>query len=318
MVSTDPASSRPEVEQAYRRALSGTSVTSRMVSTPTGQVHLLETGEGPPLVLLHSTGNAAGFFLPLLRELRGVRAIAPDLPGIGLSHPVKIPWQSYRTETVAWLDRLFDVLELDTVSLLGHSGGGVWALWYALARPHRVRRLVQIGVPTLPWTRCPLPIRMISTPGLGSLLSRLAPPSRESVLKIAEFVGEKETLLRYPEVVDLLGAVAADPIAGRATTNEFRALISPFALLTRSGFRRRGRVHADDLRGLAMPTLVLWGDRDPVGSAQVAQAIADLIPHGRALVLPAGHGPFLGHPAQVADNLVSFTSSTDESTATTG
>jgi pimeloyl-ACP methyl ester carboxylesterase len=119
-------------------------------------------------VLLHGTGNPAGFFLPLLNELHGVRAIAPDRPGVGLSDPIDLPRDRYRESVVAWLDRLLDTLELDTTALLGHSGGGVWALWYALAHPDRVERLVLLGVPTLPKTRCPLPIRMVGTPGWGS------------------------------------------------------------------------------------------------------------------------------------------------------
>ncbi len=297
---------RRDVHRAYRQVLEGAATRSCLRATPAGRVHLLEAGNGAPVVMLHGTGNPAGFFLPLLNQIRGARAIAPDLPGIGLSDPVELPWRTYRTHTVAWLDGLFDSLGLDTVSLLGHSGGGVWALWYALARPHRVERLVLVATPTLPNTRCPLPLRLIGTPGVRKLLDRLSPPSRLSVLKFAELVGEKETLCSYPDLVDLLVAVRRDPIANHAAKNEFRAMISPFALLSPSGFRHRSRVRTQELRSLAMPTLVLWGDRDPIGSATVAEEIADLIPHGTALVLPAGHGPFLGHPARVATALEEF------------
>lgn len=297
---------RAETRLAYQRALAGTPVRSRMLPTAGGQVHLMETGDGPPLVMLHGTGNPAGFFLPLLNELQDVRAIAPDRPGIGLSDPASLPRRTYREATVAWLDRLLDALELETVALLGHSGGGVWALWYALARPNRVRRLVQIGTPTLPMTRCPLPVRMISTPGLGSLLSRLSPPSRESVSRLAEFLGEKETLGSYPDVLDLLVAVGRDSISNRVAKDEFKALVSPFALLSRSGWRRHAVVRPDELRTLATPTLVVWGDRDPVAPAPVAQEIADLLPHGEAMLLPAGHAPYLGHPAQVAERVTDF------------
>ena len=62
----------------------------------------------------------------------------------------------------------------------------------------------------------------------------------------------------------------------------------------------------DELRQLAMPTLVLWGERDPLGSIPVAQAITDLIPHARLEVLPTGHGPWLGQPAQTAATVVDF------------
>src|SRR5215211_7211899 len=236
-----------EIRQVYERVLAGTSVRSRAVELgAAGRVHLLESGGGKPVVLLHGTGNPAGFLRPLLEELHGVHAIAPDRPGVGLSDPVDLPRGRYRETAVAWLDRLLDTLELDTTTLLGHSGGGVWALWYALAHPDRVERLVLLGVPTLPGTRCPLPIRLVATPGLGQLLSRLAPPNPRSMLRFAHQVArERDTLARHPDLVDLLVAAARDPITDRAVKAEFAAVISPFALLSPSGFRRRARVRPD-------------------------------------------------------------------------
>jgi pimeloyl-ACP methyl ester carboxylesterase len=295
-----------EIHQVYARLLAGAPVGSRHVEVAGGRVHLLEHGGGPPVVVLHGTGNPAGFMLPLLRELHGVHTIAPDLPGVGLSDPIDLPHDRYREATVAWLDRLLDTLELDTTTLLGHSGGGVWALWYALAHPDRVERLVLVDAPTLPKTRCPLPIRLIATPGLGALLSRLAPPSPRSMLRLASAMGEKGTLARHPELVDLLVAAGRDPITDRAAKAEFRALISPFALLSPSGWRRRARVRPDELRQLHVPTLVIWGERDPVGSIPVARAVTELIPRARLAVLPTGHGPWLGQPTRTAAAVLDF------------
>jgi pimeloyl-ACP methyl ester carboxylesterase len=290
-----------EIRQAYERLLAGTSVRSRQVEVAGDRVHLLEHGAGAPVVLLHGSGNPAGFLLPLLRELHGVQAIAPDRPGVGLSDPVDLPAGRYREAAVAWLDRLLDALELGATTLVGHSGGGVWALWYALAHPNRVERLVLLGVPTLPGTRCPLPVRLVGTPGLGRLLSRLAPPTPQSILRFAHHVArEKEGLARHPELIDLLVAAGRDPATDRAAKAELHALLSPFALLSPSGFRRRDRVRPDELRRLAMPTLVLWGERDPVGTIPVARAATDLIPDARLEVLPTGHGPWLGQPTRTA------------------
>ena len=296
-----------EIRQVYERVLVGSPVRSRHVEVAGHRVHLLEQGAGPSVVLLHGTANPAGFLLPLLRELHGVRAIAPDRPGVGLSDPIDLPAGRYREAAVAWLDRLLDTLELDATTLLGHSGGGVWALWYALAHPDRVERLVLLGVPTLPKTRCPLPVRLAATPGLGQLLSRLAPPTPRSTLRFAHHVArERATLARHPDLVDLLVAAGRDPMTDRATKAEFGALISPFAVLSRSGWRRRGRVRPDELRQLAMPTLVLWGERDRVGSIPVARAVTELIPDARLKVLPTGHGPWLGQPTQTATTVLDF------------
>jgi pimeloyl-ACP methyl ester carboxylesterase len=296
-----------EIRQVYERLLAGAPVRSRHVEMDAGnRVHLLEQGAGPPVVLLHGTGNPAGFLLPLLQQLHGVRAIAPDLPGVGLSDPVDLPRARYRETAVAWLDGLLETLELRGATLVGHSGGGLWALWYALAHPDRVKRLVLLGPPALPGTRCPLPIRLAVTPGLGKLLSRLAPPSPRAVLRLASVMGERATLAAHPDLVDLLVAEGRDPIADRAAKAELRALISPFALLTPSGFRRRARLQPHELGRLAMPTLVIWGERDPLGGVPVAQALTRLIPDARLEVLPTGHGPWLGRPVETATAITDF------------
>ena len=296
-----------EIRQVYERMLTGGSVASRFIQVGAGgRGHLLERGDGSPVVLLHGTGNSAGFLLPLLNELQGVRAIAPDLPGIGLSDPIDLPTDRYRETAVAWLDRLLDALELDSTALVGHSGGGMWVLWYALAHPDRVTRLVLLAPPALPGTRCPLPIRLVSTPVVGELLSRVAPPSRKSVLRLARFVGEGATITGHPDLIDLLVAVGQDSTADRAAKAEFRALISPFALLSSSGFRRRAVLRPDELRQLAMPTLVIWGEHEPLGGVSVAQSVTELIPHARLEVLPTGHGPWLGQPTRTAAAIVGW------------
>jgi pimeloyl-ACP methyl ester carboxylesterase len=297
----------PEVRQVYERVLAGASVHGRHLGAEdSGRVHVLEKGGGPPLVLLHGTGNSAGFLLPLLDALHGVRVLAPDLPGVGLSDPVDLPRDRYRETAVAWLGRLLDTLELRTTTLAGHSGGGLWALWYALAHPERVERLVLLGPPALPGTRCPLPIRVVATPGLGELLSRLAPPSRASVLRLARFMGEGATIAAHPDLVDLLVALGRDPVTDRAAKTEFRVLVSPVAMASPSGFRRRARLSPGELGRLAMPTLLLWGERDPLGDAAVARTVAGLIPNAQLEILPTGHGPWLGQPGPTATAMLKF------------
>jgi len=52
--------------------------------------------------------------------------------------------------------------------------------------------------------------------------------------------------------------------------------------------------------------LLLWGERDPVASIPVAQAVAELIPHARLEVLPTGHAPWLGQPVRTAASVADF------------
>ena len=62
-----------------------------------------------------------------------------------MSDPVHVPRERFREAAIAFVDEVVAELGLQTSALAGNSMGGTWALWYALARPDRVRRLVLIG-----------------------------------------------------------------------------------------------------------------------------------------------------------------------------
>ncbi len=296
-----------EVHQIYERLLADASLHGRLVEVDEGQqVHIVETGAGPPLLLIHGTGNSALFLLPLLERLEGIRAVAVDRPGWGLSDPADLPRDRYREAVVAWMDQLLNKLGLDGVALLGNSMGGLWAIWYALAHPNRARCVILLGgTPALPATRSPLPFRLMATPLLGELLQS-RPSGPDEVLQFARFVGEEETLASYPHLIDLLVTLDGDPVAAKTLLNETRTILSPFALISPSGWRRQMRVQPPELKQLSVPALVLWGEDEPVGDVSVAREVTDLIPDGRLEMLPAGHGPWLGHPERTAELVREF------------
>ena len=264
-------------------------------------VHVIEAGEGVPVVFLHGSNTSSLSLMPLFEHLEGVRAIAVDRPGFGLSEPVRVPRERFRDAAIEFLDELLDELELERPALAGNSMGGTWALWYALARPQRVGRLVLLGsAPLLPGTRVPLPLRVMASPVLGDLLARVVKPNVRMVVQLMSSMGEKDTIVRYPDLIDSLVATARDPIASAVNLAELRAAISPL------GFRRSLLVHPDELRRLSASTLLIWGDHDPVGAVEAAQTAAALIPDAQLELLPAGHVPYLGHPERVSELLSRF------------
>ena len=116
-------------------------------------------------------------------------------------------------------------------------------------------------------------------------------------------VGEGDTILRHPDLFESLLDAAHDPVATAANVAEFRALLTPF------GTRAATRIRPADLRRVAAPTLMIWGDRDPVVQVADARAVAELIPDARLEVLPAGHVPQLGNPQRVAQLVARFAAS---------
>jgi pimeloyl-ACP methyl ester carboxylesterase len=290
------------VLEIHERMLDVSPAAGRYIDLRSGrQVHVIEAGEGPPVLFLHGSGTSSLSLLPVLERLEGVRAIAVDRPGFGLSEPVRVPHERFRDAAVEFVDEVVDTIGLETPALVGNSMGGTWALWYALARPERVRRLVLLGsAPLLPSTSPPAPLRAMATPGLGELLTRVAKPNPKRLVQLMSSMGEADTIVGYPELIKALVAAGRDQIASAANLAELRAVISPL------GFRRSALVHTEELRRLAVPTLLIWGNHDPVGGIEAAQVAAATIPEAHLKVLPAGHVPYLGHPERASELVSGF------------
>jgi pimeloyl-ACP methyl ester carboxylesterase len=291
----------PRVRDAYERMVGAAGGRGRFIRRPSGRVHVIEAGDGPPVVHLHGENTSSLSHLMLLPHLTGVRSYLVDRPGRGLSDPEEFPRNGLRACAVRFVDDVLDELRLESAVLVGASGGGTWSVWYALERPERVRGLVMLGsVPMLPGARIPPGIRLMATPVLGQFLSRTLKPGRRMLLRLMSSMGEGDTILRHPDLLDSLVDAAHDPVAISANAAEFRALLSPL------GIRSAARIRPDDLRRLAVPTLMVWGDHDPVVSVESARAAADLMPDARLEMLPAGHVPQLGHPERVAAMIGDF------------
>ena len=292
----------PQLRERYERMVRSADATGRVIRMPRGgAVHVVEAGDGPPVVHLHGNNTSSLSHLMLIEHSTGVRSVLVDRPGSGLSDPETFPRTEFRRHAVRFVTEVLDVLGLDSAVLVGASGGGTWAVWCALDHPERVRGLVMLGsVPLLPGARIPLGMRIVATPVLGDMLTRTLRPGRRMLRRLMSDVGEEDTILRHPELFESLVDAAHDPVATAANVAEFRALLTPF------GTRSTTRLRPDDLRRLAVPTLMIWGDHDPVVPVADARAAAELIPDARLEVLPAGHVPQLGNPERVARLVVGF------------
>lgn len=290
------------IRERYDHLVEGTRASSRRIDVPDrGAVHVLEAGEGPCLVHLHGNNTSSLSHLMLLEHLTAVRTVLVDRPGFGLSDGPHLPRGRYRDQVVTFLSDLLDALGLESAVLVGASGGGVWALWTAIDRPQRVRGLVLLGsVPILPGARIPAGLRVLATPVVGPTLSRVAPPGPRMMRHLMRSMGEGETIIRHPELFESLLDAARDPVAAAANVADFRALLTPL------GQRAATRISLEELQRVATPTLMIWGDHDPVVPVVQARRVAETMPRARLEVLPAGHVPQLGNPDRVARLLEEF------------
>lgn len=129
-------------------------VHARTVTLASGvNLRVVESGPvgGAPLVLLHGWGACLYSFRHALTILpsRGVRAIAVDLRGYGLSDHPRHEGAYSLDAYCADVEALLDALGLTAATLAGQSMGGGIALHYALRRPERVSGLALINPTSL-------------------------------------------------------------------------------------------------------------------------------------------------------------------------
>src|SRR3954451_13293976 len=263
-----------------------------------------QAGDGPVLLLIHGITSSADTWrevMPILAENHLV--IAPDLVGHGRSAK---PRGDYSLGAYAsGIRDLLLALGHDRATVVGHSLGGGVAMQFSYQFPERTERLALISSGGLGEEVHAL-LRAATLPGSEIVLPLLA---SRPLLDAGEWVGR--TLGRLglrvgPDVAEMARGYAslADRAARAAFIHTLRGIID-------AGGQR---VSARDRLYLAaeLPTLIVWGDRDPILPVEHGREAQGLIPGSRMEVIPdAGHFPMLDDPYRFARLLRGFIAETD-------
>jgi len=132
-------------------------VTERRLAANGIELHVLDEGDGPLVILCHGFPELAFSWRHQLRALvaAGFRVVAPDMRGYGHSS-APAPVEAYDVVSLCGdLCGLLDALEEPSAVFVGHDWGAsvVWQL--AVLHPERVRAVAGLSVPFVP--RAPAP-----------------------------------------------------------------------------------------------------------------------------------------------------------------
>lgn len=256
------------------------------------RIHFVSKGEGSPVVLLHG-------FMDTLQSWRGNidqlannhRVIALDAPGFGCSERAHGHVYSLKHQARV-LAEFLDRQGVEKAALVGHSLGGALAAQFAYNFPWRVSQLVLVDAAV--YLRVPRTTRLVGripafiTRGALGLYSMNGTGIRVS-LKNA--YGDS-------------GRVQDESIQVRTRASRIRGTAEALVSMV-------GSMHDSDLpqaaASLDMPTLIVWGERDPVLPLSHARRLQREMHDARlAIVAGAGHLPHEEVPEKMNQLLSGF------------
>jgi pimeloyl-ACP methyl ester carboxylesterase len=257
-------------------------------------------GSGPPLLLIHGIGDSSETWLKVIPELaRRHTVIAPDLLGHGESAK---PRADYAIAAYACGMRdLLSVLDVDRVTVVGHSLGGGIAMQFAYQFPDRCERLVLVGSGGI-------------GPEVHPLLRFAAAPGAELGLSVAASAPVRAAMRLAAPVLRSTGGMRLGSDFGYVL-ERYRALRpktarQAFLRTLRAGVDVRGQVITMLDRcylAAALPTLIVWGRRDKVIPIRHARIAHEAMPGSRLEIFErSGHFPHHDEPARFCATVADF------------
>lgn len=256
-------------------------------------------GRGPALLLIHGIGDSAESWREVIPSLaRRYTVIAPDLLGHGDSDK---PRADYSLAAYANAMRdLLTVLDVERVTVVGHSLGGGVAMQFAYQFPERCERLVLVSTGGVSHEVHPL-LRFTSAPNADFVLPLLGAPGSRLLGKAAFGVLQAldTDLGRDAEPLSRVFDALPDAASRRAFVRTLRAVVDwrgqAITMLDRCYLTQ------------GMPTMLVWGARDAVIPVAHAHRAHAAMPQSRLEVFPdAGHFPHQHHPRRFLEIFEDF------------
>jgi pimeloyl-ACP methyl ester carboxylesterase len=214
-------------------------------------VRYYTAGRGEPVVVIHGGAGDAKTWWKNISELAlNYTVYAPDLPGFGGSQALSGNY--YIHELSEFIGIFASRVGLDKFNLVGHSLGGGIALDYTLKSPGKVKKLVLISSLCL-GREIAFWIRLFSIPEIVHFLQAIITGVFKSIKWIYKQLKRVEFTVPFPSAVLHVGENI-------------------------SNFRQQSLVLESRLAEVNVPTLLVWGGRDPIVPVRQAYAAARVIP----------------------------------------
>lgn len=292
------------VESPYAELLAAVPTRARTLRLAGGDVRYWEYGPedaATTLVVVHGYRGEHHGLEPVVAHLPGLRILSPDLPGFGESSALT----SGRHDIAGyadWLGAFVDALGLrGSAVILGHSFGSI-VVAAAVAGGLPTPRLVLVN-----------PIAQPALKGPNGILSRLTLLYYRLGRALPERLGS--ALLGNWLIVRFMSVVLAqtrDPALKRWIHDQHHTYFSRYASRDSVVEGFEASISADVSQfapGIAVPTLLVGAERDPITTVAAQQRLAALFPDARLVILEGvGHLVHYEKPREAAEAIAEFLS----------
>jgi pimeloyl-ACP methyl ester carboxylesterase len=269
----------------------GRALPHRLVDVGGTSTYVVDAGDGPPILLVHGYGDTAdGWRRVVPGLLRDHRVIAIDVPPFGRSDEVRRPalMDFYRD----FFPTLFERLEIERATVIGHSLGGAISLHLTLERPDLVERLGLVAPAGLgkspPWWWYLLtgygPVYRTALSVPSPLTGPLIRQAMKRFLDVRLFHDPRKLQRDIDHLVEL-----------HSSPRDFDRLLAAGRCCIQS---YTGTL-LDDSRAIAVPKFMVWGRHDGLVPSDHARAFEQTHPDAHVHVLDdCGHYPHIEFPAK--------------------
>lgn len=250
-------------------------------------------GQGPAVILLHAGVADRRMWQSTQSSLaQTYRTIAYDRRGFGESLTPDEPFSQ-----MGDLDRVIAHFDCRRPILIGGSQGGRIAIDYALAHPGRVAALVLVATAV---SGAPQP--PAHPPAIAKLLAEL---------KSTEESGDLDRVNAIEARLWLDGPLSQESRVTGAARQLFLDMNAKALRHPPLTMEQPAPTAIDRLKGIDVPTLVVWGDLDFPHIQQRSQWLATVMQQARSHIMPGcAHLPNLEQPERFNSAVSDFLAST--------
>ena len=264
-------------------------------------------GAGPAFVLMHGFPDNLGIYDELVPFLvaAGRRVVTFDFLGFGMSEKRADVSYSF-AQQLGDLDAVVKQLDLGKIIPVAHDSSGMAAGNYALAHPNDVAAVIMLNSAyaeddTVVW---PEMITLFATHEMSDLAMAIAQSpeqfgwllhwqQKEFEDPLSEPQREKFRRLLQPLIAKSFTEQPSSGLAFVHTAAEFFAE------------HERNAKNVAALQKLDVPFKLIWGERDPYLTVDIAKRRLTQVKHGTLDILPAGHWLQIDEPEMVAKAMLS-------------